>query len=99
MTEYGLMKPVHSPHLKTRIRLRRLPPDLPDRIFTEAQERFFDTATGHKIAVMKIPLQGKLREIMLAYEEKKGKVVLITIHPLKKRQKENRIQTGRWKRL
>ena len=81
------------------MRLRRLPPELPEKIFREAQERFFDTLTGHRVAVMKIPLQGKNREVMLAFEQKKDEVVLITIHPLKRRQKKNRIRSGRWQKL
>lgn len=35
----------------------------------------------------------------IVYEEEHDKVEIITIHPLRKFQKENRIKTGRWKRI
>jgi len=37
--------------------------------------------------------------MMIVYEEVAGKVEILTIHPLKIFQKENRIKTGRWKRI
>ena len=37
--------------------------------------------------------------MMIAYREKKQKVVILTIHPLKKLQKDNRIKNKRWKKL
>ena len=42
---------------------------------------------------------GMLREVMIAYEEQGETVLIITVHPLKKGQKENRISTGRWVKL
>jgi hypothetical protein len=36
---------------------------------------------------------------MIAYEEQGEVVPIVTVHPLKKGQKENRISTGRWVRL
>ncbi len=36
---------------------------------------------------------------MIAYKEKKQKVVILTIHPLKKSQKDNRIKNNLWKKL
>ena len=36
---------------------------------------------------------------MIAYEEQGEAVIIVTVHPLKKGQKENRISTGRWVRL
>jgi len=35
---------------------------------------------------------------MIAYEKKVDEVVIITVHPLKGKQKEARITTGRWVR-
>lgn len=82
----------YSRHIETRLSLRKIEHDLPRRIYENAEERFIDTETGHLIAVMKAVLYGKEREIMVAYKQEDADVKLLTIHPLKEGQKENRIQ-------
>ncbi len=89
----------YSKHIKTRITLRKFDYDLPQRIFEKAEERYTDTETGHIIAVMKTGIYGKERDIMVAYKHENEDVKLITIHPLKEGQKENRIQSGRWRKI
>ncbi|MBE7443730.1 MAG: hypothetical protein HS132_00025 [Planctomycetia bacterium] len=54
--------------------------------------------TGHLIALMKIKLYNKKREVMVAYLKEGENIKLLTIHPLKEGQKENRINSGRWRR-
>jgi hypothetical protein len=39
-------------------------------------------------------IYGKLREVMVAYDIKEQTVKLLTIHPLKEGQKENRLKSG-----
>jgi hypothetical protein len=89
----------YSKHIKTRIALRKIDYDLPKRIFEKAEERFIDTETGHTIAIMNTAIYGKERDIMVAYKYDNEDVKLITIHPLKEGQKENRIQSGRWRKI
>ncbi len=73
--------------------LRRIKPELPKIIVEEVEEKFFDVATGYLIAVEEVELYGKSREVMVAYIEREENVVkLLTIHPLKKRQKKNRVK-------
>ncbi|MEF9425772.1 MAG: hypothetical protein L0956_00825 [Candidatus Mariimomonas ferrooxydans] len=89
----------YSTHIETRISLRKIKYDLPKRIYENAEERFSDTETGHTIAVMKTVIYGKERDIMVAYKHEDTDVKLLTIHPLKEGQKENRIQSGRWRKI
>jgi hypothetical protein len=89
----------YSRHIETRIALRRIEYDLPKEIYKNAEERFIDTETGHRIAVMNAVIYGKERDIMVAYKHEDADVKLLTIHPLKKGQKENRIQSGRWRKI
>ena len=89
----------YSRHIETRIALRRIEYDLPKEIYKNAEERFIDTETGHTIAVMNAVIYGKERYIMVAYKHEDADVKLLTIHPLKKGQKENRIQSGRWRKI
>ena len=58
-----------------------------------------NTETGHTVATMSVEINGKLREVMVAYTIEEQTVRLLTIHPLKEGQKENRLKSGRWRRL
>ncbi len=89
----------YSNHIKTRLSLRKIEYDLPKRIYENAEERFIDTQTGHAIAIMRAVFYDKERDIMVAYRQDGEDVKLLTVHPLKEGQKENRIQTGRWRKL
>ena len=48
---------------------------------------------------MAADLYGKPREVMVAYVIEGDCVKLLTIHPLKEGQKENRIVSGRWRKI
>lgn len=91
------MEILYSGHLKNRLQLRGLDYELPARAFEGAEERFIDTETGHYIAVSRVELHGRVRDVMVAYTISGGRVTLLTVHPLKKGQKENRKKTGRWR--
>jgi hypothetical protein len=93
------MQVKYSKHLKTRLGLRKIGYDLPQQIFEKAEERFMDTLTGHSIAVAKVVIYDKERDVMVAYKHEEVDVRLLTIHPLKEGQKDNRVKTGRWRRL
>jgi len=58
-----------------------------------------DTLTGHSIAVAKVVIYDKERDVMVAYKHEEVDVRLLTIHPLKEGQKDNRVKTSRWRRL
>ncbi len=93
------MRIVYSEHLKRRLSIRRIPKELPKIIFYEYDEKYFDYETGNFVLIKKVEFLQKPRDMMIVYEEEHNKVEIITIHPLKKFQKENRIKTGRWKRI
>jgi len=48
---------------------------------------------------METELYNKYREVMVAYEIKGDAAILLTIHPLKENQKDNRIKSGRWRKI
>ena len=94
------MKIEYSKHIENRMILRGIKHELPKIIVEEAEEKFLDVATGYLIAVKEIELYGKSREVIVAYIEREENVVkLLTIHPLKKGQKKNRVKTGRWRKI
>ncbi len=89
----------YSQHIEVRLRLRGIERALPERICREAAQRFLDTETSHRIAVDRAELYGKVRDVMVAYREEDGYVKLLTIHPLKDGQLENRLASGRWRAI
>ena len=93
------MQIIYSWHIENRIRLRRIEHDLPKRIVEQSEENYYDEKTGHHIATMKTELNNKIKEIMVAYTMEGETVKLLTIHPLKKGQKENRVKRGRWRKI
>lgn len=88
----------YSNHLRERIRIRELPYDLAKDILIFAVERYYDTITQHLIAIGKGKYKRKIREFAVIYKEDwENRVVeVVTIHPLKPGQKENRVKNGRW---
>ena len=96
---YSQMQIIYTEHINNRLKLRNIDIGLPEKIYKEASERFLDTETGHLIAVMESELYNKKRDAMVAYVEEGEVVRLLTIHPLKEGQKDERIKAGRWRKL
>jgi len=89
----------YSKHLEQRLSIRGMGYDLPRKIFVESRERYIDDETKHFIATMEVELYNKLREVMIAYVVEGAVARLLTIHPFKEGQKENRIKSGRWRKI
>lgn len=86
----------YADHLRLRLTLRKIPEQLPRKIYQRAKERFFDTVTHHRVAVARAHYAGKIREMAVSFEDNGETVTLITIHPLKEQQKTNRINARKW---
>ena len=89
----------YSAHLRLRLKVRDIPEDLPRVVYFNARRRFIDLATQTEVAIARRNLWGKQRDIVLIYRRYATHVVLITMHPLKPGQAENRVQTGRWQKI
>lgn len=87
---------MYADHLRLRLALRKIPEQLPRRIYRRAKERFFDISTHHRVAVTRARYAGKIREMAVSFDDDGETVTLITIHPLKEQQKTNRINAQRW---
>ncbi|OGB90963.1 hypothetical protein A2625_06690 [candidate division WOR-1 bacterium RIFCSPHIGHO2_01_FULL_53_15] len=88
----------YSNHLKERVKTRKLPFGLARDILIFAIERYHDTMTHYLVAIGAGEYEGKTREFAVTYKEdwQRKIVEAITIHPLKQKQRENRIKSGRW---
>lgn len=87
---------IYSKHLIFRLKVREIDENLPKKIYEQAEERYFDRITGNFIAVGRTMYVSKQREMVLVYKEVENVVEIITIHPLKSGQKDNRLKSGRW---
>lgn len=87
---------IYSKHLLIRMKARNFPQEFPLIIYFSPERIFFDVAEKRKIAVRKLKYKDKLRNIMIAFEEKEESVNIITIHPISEDKIINRIKSGRW---
>ena len=94
-----MKKIVYTSHLEFRIKVRNIPHDLPGKIFHAAREHFYDSATGHYVALHRCEFEGKSRDMVLTYDNKKYAIEIITVHPIKPYQKHSRVSSGRWKNI
>lgn len=93
------MKIVYTSHLEFKLNIRDIPYHLPRKIFQEASEHYYDNLTKHYVAIHPVQFEGKLREMVLAYDKKRDLIEIITIHPVKAYQKQSRINSGRWNKI
>lgn len=86
----------YTGHLKLRLKVRKIPDEYPQKIYENPEQRFFDNAEKTLIAIKKLHYNKKLRNMMIAYEEKEGKIEIVTIHPITDEKIINRIMSKRW---
>ena len=86
----------YSEHLKLRLKVRNIPEDYPKQIFQKPEQNFFDNSEKTSIAVKKLHYNKKLRNMMIAYEEKDDLIDIITIHPITDEKIIKRVMSGRW---
>ncbi len=86
----------YSEHLKFRLQARQIPEKLPERIYRESKQRYFDHDTGRYVAVLSVLYHQQRCLMMIAFDEFEEDVTIITIHPIEKQQIQSRILSGRW---
>jgi len=89
-------KITYTEHLKLRLKIRKIPENYPERIYKNPEQNFFDNLEGTFIAIKKLYYNKKLRDMMIAYQEKDGEVKIVTIHPITDEKIINRIMSRRW---
>ncbi len=89
---------IYTKHLKSRLKSRRIPEDYPNIILKASELRFFDNIEKRNISIKKLKYNGKLRNMMIAYERNSDIVSIVTIHPITENQIVNRIKSMRWEK-
>ena len=91
-----MVKVEYTGHLKLRLKVRKIPGEYPQKIYESPEQRFFDNVEKTFIAIKRLHYNKKLRNMMIAYEEKEGKIEIVTIHPITDEKIVNRIMSKRW---
>lgn len=90
------MKIVYRPHLKIRLKQREIPFDYPKRIVEQPNQEYFDEFTKRNVAIKKLFLEEKMRNIVVAYDIIKNTIEIITIHVISDEEIGNKVRSGRW---
>ena len=94
-----MKKIIYTPHLEFRLEKRGVSSDIPGKIYQNSVEKYYDSYTDHKIAVDSLDYCGRERDVMIAYDEFEDRIEIVTVHPLKWMQKQQRIRSKRWTRI
>ena len=90
-------KNIHkTAHFSKRCKMRRISEQFVDNLVYHYDEIYFDKTTNNLIFLKKVKWINKERDMILVALIKEEDLYLITIHPLKENQKENRIENRRW---
>jgi len=90
-------KPIrYCEHLRERLALRNITPELPRQVIRQAEQLFTDRATGYRIAISTLPYRGREHLMMVAFEEIEEEIVAVTIHPLSQPDVDAKVRNGRW---
>ncbi len=92
------MEITYSNHLQFKIRVRRIPEDIPERICRESTQRYYNHHTLRHIAVMQVHYQRRRTLMMIAFDQHPDHIEIITIHPITRQQIQDRSNSGRWTR-
>lgn len=92
------MKIVYKLHLKIRLKQREIPIDYPRQIIEFPEQEYFDTLAKRNIAIKKLYFEGKLRNIVVAYDIIKDRIEIVTVHIISSKEIENKVRVGRWRK-
>ncbi|MDP3974180.1 MAG: hypothetical protein Q8P92_05115 [Candidatus Daviesbacteria bacterium] len=90
------MKIVLIPHLKIRLKERKIPQSYPKVIIQNSEEKYKDLDTGYDIVVKNMEYNGKLRPMVVAYAIMELEIQAVTIYPTSRQEIENKLKRGRW---
>ena len=91
-----MVEVIYTDHLETRLKLRNIPKDYPKEIFLDPEQEFYDNTEDTYISIKKLFYNGKIRNMMIAYQKKRTVFQIITIHPISDEKIINRVINSRW---
>ncbi|MBI3323194.1 MAG: DUF4258 domain-containing protein [Candidatus Omnitrophica bacterium] len=85
-------------HARFRMHLRRIPKAVVEKVLAAPLVEATDTLTGNRVAVGEVFYAGKIRFIVVVFEEMAEGIRVVTVHPIRASQYRMRLHSGRWKR-
>ncbi len=89
------MEVKYSRHLQFRMGMRKIPAGMPEQIYRESKQRYYNHHTFRHIAVMQVHYLRRRTLMMIAYDQFAEYAEILTIHPITRKQIQNRIREGR----
>jgi hypothetical protein len=86
----------YSDHLQFRMNMRRIPKQMPERIYYDSTQRYYNHHTLRRIAVMEVYYQRRRTLMMIAYDQFPDYAEVITIHTITRQQIREHVEIGRW---
>lgn len=86
----------YSDHLRFKLRVREIPERIPEWIYRESRQRYYNHHSLRRIAVMEVRYFQRRTLMMIAYDHLPDHVEIVTIHPITQDQIQDRLRTGRW---
>lgn len=90
------MEVKYSDHLRFKMQVREIPEQMPERIYRESKQRYYNHHSLRRIAVMEVHHKQRRTWMMIAYDQTSDYAEIITLHPVTKDQIQERLRTGRW---
>lgn len=78
--------------------LRRISKAAVGKVLNAPLVQAIDTLTGNTVAVGEASYAGKIRLLVVAYDETEDSVRVITVHPIRASQYRMRLKNGRWRK-
>ena len=89
---------IYQPHLKRRLKERKIPSDYPKTIYKISKSYYFDNETEHLVAVSKLQYAEKLRNMVAIYDKIDENIEIVTVFPISAKELKNKIKSGRWQK-
>jgi len=86
----------YTEHLKRRLKFRNIPTNYPKEIYLNPEKRFYDITEDRNISIKKLRYNGKIRNMMIAYDLRPKHIEIVTIHPITDGKIDNRLSSKRW---
>ena len=85
------------PHFKFRAKQRGINSNLAIKIFNKSTKRYKDVLRKHDIVLGTTNVKDKRKHLIVAYDKIDNRIEFITIHFIRKKEIENKINSGRWR--
>lgn len=85
-----------SLHAERRMNERKISKSIIRKVIEAPDGCFFDTVTKHTIFIKRLLFREEERFIAVSTDQTEDQVVIVSVHPIRRRDYTSRIESGRW---